>query len=156
MTTTCLRICNVCQLRLEPTLVLEVGTSRSYLRRESMADVLALSLEEAKCRQWVEKSCKWLHELRETVESRVVAVGKVLRDQHGEWILEYNRHSGKCSVFDAELWGILDDLTLLQNPHCDRVSIQTDSMEAIWAIQKSFFKTNVSAFDECRPIDART
>ncbi|MFQ6658986.1 hypothetical protein Gotur_028052 [Gossypium turneri] len=141
MTTTCLRICNVCQLRLEPTLVLEVGTSRSYLRRESMADVLALSLGLGPYF---------------FVESRVVAVGRVLRDQHGEWILEYNRRSGKCSVFDAELWGILDDLTLLQNPHCDRLSIQTDSIEAIWAIQKSFFKTNLSAFDERRPIDART
>ncbi|MBA0854388.1 hypothetical protein Goshw_029875, partial [Gossypium schwendimanii] len=29
----------------------------------------------------------------------------------GLWIAGYNRYLGFCSVFDAELWGILDGLT---------------------------------------------
>ncbi|MBA0741926.1 hypothetical protein Gogos_015044 [Gossypium gossypioides] len=44
---------------------------------------------------------------------------------------------GKYSIFDAELWGILDGLSLLQENQCDKVLIQTDSLEAIEVIQVS-------------------
>ncbi|MBA0681651.1 hypothetical protein Goari_023437, partial [Gossypium aridum] len=34
-----------------------------------------------------------------------------------------------CSVFDVELWGILDGLTLLQDRDLNKILIQTDNLE---------------------------
>ncbi|MBA0734684.1 hypothetical protein Gogos_018582, partial [Gossypium gossypioides] len=34
--------------------------------------------------------------------------GGVLRDQNGDWVLGFNRRIRICSVFEVELWGILD------------------------------------------------
>ncbi|MBA0750940.1 hypothetical protein Gogos_002316, partial [Gossypium gossypioides] len=36
---------------------------------------------------------------------------------------------GKCSVFVAELWGILDGLLLLQKQGYDEIVIQSDNLE---------------------------
>ncbi|MBA0681748.1 hypothetical protein Goari_023527 [Gossypium aridum] len=33
--------------------------------------------------------------------------GGIISDQHKNWILVFNRRSGQCSVFNAELWGNL-------------------------------------------------
>ncbi|MBA0847739.1 hypothetical protein Goshw_022411 [Gossypium schwendimanii] len=38
---------------------------------------------------------------------------EIIRDEKGKWILGYNLFLGKCSVFVAELWSILDGLLLL-------------------------------------------
>ncbi|MFQ6642034.1 hypothetical protein Gotur_014917 [Gossypium turneri] len=38
----------------------------------------------------------------------------VVRDGTGDWVIGYNRFLGNCSVFDAELLGILDGLKLIQ------------------------------------------
>ncbi|MBA0601539.1 hypothetical protein Gorai_004713, partial [Gossypium raimondii] len=42
------------------------------------------------------------------------AAGGVIQDNMGKWILRYNRFLEKCSVFTAELYGLLDSLTQLQ------------------------------------------
>ncbi|MBA0675013.1 hypothetical protein Goari_016580, partial [Gossypium aridum] len=42
------------------------------------------------------------------------AAGGVVRDANGDWIFGYNRCLGKCSIFNAELWGILEGLRLIQ------------------------------------------
>ncbi|MBA0579487.1 hypothetical protein Gorai_021741, partial [Gossypium raimondii] len=43
--------------------------------------------------------------------------------------------AGKCSILDVELWGILYDLSLMQEKQGIEVLIQTNSLEAIEAIQ---------------------
>ncbi|MBA0686867.1 hypothetical protein Goari_014442 [Gossypium aridum] len=48
------------------------------------------------------------------LDSRLGGARGVLQNEAGEWIIGYNRHVGKWLVFDAELWGILDGLGLLQ------------------------------------------
>ncbi|KAG8500258.1 hypothetical protein CXB51_003628 [Gossypium anomalum] len=48
-----------------------------------------------------------------------------------------NRNLGKCSIFDVELWSILDGLTLVQNRSYDGVEIQSDNVKAVKAIQDS-------------------
>ncbi|MBA0803251.1 hypothetical protein Gohar_013488, partial [Gossypium harknessii] len=48
------------------------------------------------------------------LDSRSGGARGALRNEAGEWIIGYNRHVGKWLVFDAELWGILDGLGLLQ------------------------------------------
>ncbi|MBA0557248.1 hypothetical protein Golob_014326 [Gossypium lobatum] len=51
--------------------------------------------------------------------------------------MRYNRHLGNCSILDAELWGILDGLTLIHDRQYASVMIQTDNLEAVRIIQDS-------------------
>ncbi|KAK5836243.1 hypothetical protein PVK06_012017 [Gossypium arboreum] len=55
-------------------------------------------------------------------------------DRNVGWIFGFSRYLGMCSTFDAELWGILDGLYLIQERGYENVLIQTDSLEAINAI----------------------
>ncbi|MBA0753672.1 hypothetical protein Gogos_021161 [Gossypium gossypioides] len=79
------------------------------------------------------------------MDSRAAVVGGVLRDKNGEWILGYNKYLGNCSILDAELWGILDGLKLIQRRGDAKVVIQSDSFEAVKAIHGSALKTSHSA-----------
>ncbi|KAH1064622.1 hypothetical protein J1N35_029609 [Gossypium stocksii] len=67
----------------------------------------------------------------------MAASGGVLRDRHGDWILGFNNSLGHCSVFNAELWGVLDGLMIIQSRNCDGVVIRSDSQEALKAIDDS-------------------
>ncbi|MBA0552760.1 hypothetical protein Golob_023539 [Gossypium lobatum] len=49
-----------------------------------------------------------------------------VEDQNGQWILGFNRMLGLYSIFNAELWGILNGLIVLHNKRSDKVSIHTD------------------------------
>ncbi|MBA0747117.1 hypothetical protein Gogos_009578, partial [Gossypium gossypioides] len=50
-------------------------------------------------------------------------------DGTGDWVIGYNRFLGNCSTFDAELWGILDGLKLIQCRGHSSVVIHFDSLE---------------------------
>ncbi|MFQ6623298.1 hypothetical protein Gotur_002325 [Gossypium turneri] len=71
--------------------------------------------------------------------------GGVLKDHHGQWILGFNRRLGWCFVFNAEIWGILHGLIILQNKKWDKVSIRTGSMEVIQSIKETFTRPSHSA-----------
>ncbi|KAK5772008.1 hypothetical protein PVK06_048267 [Gossypium arboreum] len=68
------------------------------------------------------------------IASKNVARGAI-RNVNREWIMGYNRNLGKCSIFDAELWGKLDGLILIQNMSYDGVKILSDNLEVVKAIQ---------------------
>ncbi|MBA0698053.1 hypothetical protein Goari_021562, partial [Gossypium aridum] len=73
------------------------------------------------------------------------ATGGVIRDNMGKWILGYNRFLEKCSVFTAELYGLLDGLTLLQKQGYDRVLIQLDNLEMVKTIcDRKLDRSNIS------------
>ncbi|MBA0701430.1 hypothetical protein Goari_005495 [Gossypium aridum] len=57
-------------------------------------------------------------------------------DNSGQWILGYNRFLGSCSVFEAELWGILDGLSILIDRGYKEVQIRTNSIEMASAIHE--------------------
>ncbi|MBA0878438.1 hypothetical protein Goshw_000096, partial [Gossypium schwendimanii] len=44
----------------------------------------------------------------------------VLKDDWGKWILGFNRRLGRGTIFEAELWGMLDGLSLLKGRHRGR------------------------------------
>ncbi|MBA0609918.1 hypothetical protein Godav_010843, partial [Gossypium davidsonii] len=48
-------------------------------------------------------------------------------------------------IFNAELWGIIDGLVLIQNRHYDDVLIQTNNLEMIKAIQDFSLSSSNSA-----------
>lgn len=60
--------------------------------------------------------------------------GCVARDINGQWLFGFNRYLRKCSIFDAELWGILEGLKLIQKRGHDRVIILSDNLDVIRAI----------------------
>ncbi|MBA0853062.1 hypothetical protein Goshw_012969 [Gossypium schwendimanii] len=45
--------------------------------------------------------------------------GGLLRDQNRDWVLGYNYYLGKCAVFEAKLWGILDGMLILLSKGCN-------------------------------------
>ncbi|KAK5819060.1 hypothetical protein PVK06_024017 [Gossypium arboreum] len=69
--------------------------------------------------------------------SRNTAAREVVRDANGNWIFGYNLYLGKCFIFNAELWGILERLRLIQRRDHDEIIIQFDSMEVVKAILDS-------------------
>ncbi|MBA0841108.1 hypothetical protein Goarm_003622 [Gossypium armourianum] len=71
------------------------------------------------------------------LESKNAAAGGVVHDANGDWIFGYNHRLGKCSIFNAELMGILEGLRLIQRRGHDEVIIQSDSLEAVKAILES-------------------
>ncbi|MBA0781641.1 hypothetical protein Gotri_002546 [Gossypium trilobum] len=69
------------------------------------------------------------------LEDDSVAAREVVRDRNRECIIGYKRFLGRCSVFEAELWGLLDGLNILIDRGLDNVMIQTDSLEVVGGIQ---------------------
>ncbi|KAG8479279.1 hypothetical protein CXB51_029927 [Gossypium anomalum] len=49
--------------------------------------------------------------------SRASASG-LLRDSNGDWLFGFCRNIGCCSAYEAELWGIIDWLTLAWQRGC--------------------------------------
>ncbi|MBA0849375.1 hypothetical protein Goshw_015210 [Gossypium schwendimanii] len=70
-------------------------------------------------------------------DASFAAIGGIVWDRSREWLFGFNRYLGRCSMFDVEVWGILDGLTLLLNRGYENVLIQSDCLEAIKVIQES-------------------
>ncbi|KAK5811556.1 hypothetical protein PVK06_026900 [Gossypium arboreum] len=66
--------------------------------------------------------------------SGIASAGGVVRDRDGHWILGFTHYLGRCSRFEAELWGIFDGILILLNKGYKRVRIQTDNMEVVRAL----------------------
>ncbi|MBA0753031.1 hypothetical protein Gogos_021731, partial [Gossypium gossypioides] len=79
------------------------------------------------------------------VDLEDVAVGGVIRDDQGRWILGFNKRLGQYFVFNAGLWGIIDGLLLLKNRPCDKLLIRTNSTEVLQAIHEASSLTSFSA-----------
>ncbi|MBA0570789.1 hypothetical protein Golob_004398, partial [Gossypium lobatum] len=83
-------------------------------------------------------------------------------DVQAKWgiILGYNHYLGIYSVFDAELWEILDGLTLIQRRGYNNVFIHTNILEVVKALQDIYLvelslalmalkrSTDVQVFDD--------
>ncbi|MBA0568755.1 hypothetical protein Golob_006225, partial [Gossypium lobatum] len=57
---------------------------------------------------------------------------RFLRDHNGNWILGFNCRLESCSVFEVELWDILDGVALVQGMQHDRIlSVENWSIEHV-------------------------
>ncbi|MBA0868542.1 hypothetical protein Goshw_015355 [Gossypium schwendimanii] len=63
--------------------------------------------------------------------SGLSAVGGVLRNNKGEWILGYNRFLGKCFAATAELWDLLDGLFIVQKQGYNEFIIRSDNLKNV-------------------------
>ncbi|MBA0765640.1 hypothetical protein Gotri_014800, partial [Gossypium trilobum] len=78
------------------------------------------------------------------MESGDATVRRIMCGEKGDWVFGYNQFIGKCSIFYAKLWGILDGLKLIQRRDHDKVIIESDYLEVIKAIHRSVSKTSKS------------
>lgn len=62
--------------------------------------------------------------------------GGSVRDKEGNWIVGFYRFLDKCSIFDAELWGILDGLILFNKEDMIKLS----SFLIVWKQLKPFLE----------------
>ncbi|KAK8656310.1 hypothetical protein V6N13_098264 [Hibiscus sabdariffa] len=62
--------------------------------------------------------------------------GGVLRDHNGGWIRGFSKFIGKCSVVEAELWGIATGLDLAWDMGYRRVMVESDSADALRLLQR--------------------
>ncbi|MBA0874014.1 hypothetical protein Goshw_010368, partial [Gossypium schwendimanii] len=69
------------------------------------------------------------------LDEEFAAAGGYVCDHNGGWIIGFCRYLGNCTVTEAELWGILNRLNLLLERRLEKVSIQTNSIEAVNIIQ---------------------
>ncbi|KAK5845345.1 hypothetical protein PVK06_001517 [Gossypium arboreum] len=79
------------------------------------------------------------------LDSGLAAAGGVVRDKERQWIMGFHRFIGKCSVFNAELWGILEGLKLIRRLGLDHVIIHSDSLEVVESILGSISTGSNSA-----------
>ncbi|KAH1067026.1 hypothetical protein J1N35_032013 [Gossypium stocksii] len=68
------------------------------------------------------------------LDTGLATAGGVVRDKEGQWIMGFHRFLGKCSVFNAELWGILEGLKLIRRLGYDHVIIHSNSLEVVKSI----------------------
>ncbi|KAK5810916.1 hypothetical protein PVK06_026233 [Gossypium arboreum] len=76
----------------------------------------------------------WVHLFTDGAVDRgfgATFVDGVLQDQNRDWILGYNHFIGKCTIFEAKLWGILDGMLILLSKGYNGVMIHTDNLEVV-------------------------
>ncbi|MBA0702873.1 hypothetical protein Goari_026982, partial [Gossypium aridum] len=80
----------------------------------------------------------WVHLFTDGVvanDNGHASAGGVIRYHHGNWILGFTHYLGRCSVFEVELWGILDRFLVLLNRGFKRVIVQFDNLEVVKVLQ---------------------
>ncbi|XP_017632737.1 uncharacterized protein LOC108475276 [Gossypium arboreum] len=77
--------------------------------------------------------------------SRRATARGVVRDSTSNWVMGYNQFLGNCSIFDVELWGILDGLKLIQRRGHNNEIIHSDSLELVKVIHENVSKSSTSA-----------
>lgn len=97
---------------------------------EVLIDCLEHSFEAQTGGEWLFLDTNGAVEL----DSGYTIAGGVAWDKHGDWVVGYHWHLGKCSIFYAELWGIFERLKLIQRKGHDQVIIQFDNLKVVKTI----------------------
>ncbi|KAL4281612.1 hypothetical protein GQ457_03G016410 [Hibiscus cannabinus] len=64
------------------------------------------------------------------------ASGGVIRNHQGGWITGFSKFIGKCSILEAELWGIARGLEVAWDMDCCNVVVESDCVDALKAITR--------------------
>ncbi|OMO65780.1 reverse transcriptase [Corchorus capsularis] len=70
------------------------------------------------------------------------AVGGVVRGSCGEWLLGFSQSVGECSIDLAELWGILQGLSLAWSRGFNDIVVESDSATSVDMIKKGVNKNH--------------
>lgn len=63
--------------------------------------------------------------------------GGVIRDENGSWMRGFSARVGRCSVLEAELWGVLHGLQAAWDLGCRKVVLEIDSAKAVKCITEN-------------------
>ncbi|KAI8032268.1 Protein TITANIA [Camellia lanceoleosa] len=74
--------------------------------------------------------------------NRQAACGGLIRSTQGDWITSFMHHVGCSSILVEELWAICQGLHMTWAHEHRSVIIETDSAEAIYAIQQNLIQKN--------------
>ncbi|MBA0784433.1 hypothetical protein Gotri_026702, partial [Gossypium trilobum] len=75
-------------------------------------------------REWITSNLQKHQTISLVGEEGFIAVGGLVQDQNSRWIMRFGRYLGNCTVTEAELWGIMDDLKLILDRRFERILIQ--------------------------------
>ncbi|KAE8679315.1 hypothetical protein F3Y22_tig00111402pilonHSYRG01195 [Hibiscus syriacus] len=70
------------------------------------------------------------------IETGETTCGGAVRDPNERWIIGYSKAIGRCSVLDAELWGVVVGLEVAWNLGLRDVMIETDNKDVIQLLQQ--------------------
>lgn len=62
-------------------------------------------------------------------DTEKAATGGIIGDMDGNWLLSFNHYLGNCTPFEAELWGIMDEIFIMLKNGYKRATIQTNNLE---------------------------
>ncbi|KAK8630158.1 hypothetical protein V6N13_078964 [Hibiscus sabdariffa] len=88
---------------------------------------------------WIPPEDGWLKlnadGARASLDGRA-SCGGVLRDHNGSWIRGFSKFIGRCSVVEAELWGIAVGMELAWSMGCRQLIVELDSSDALRMLQQ--------------------
>ncbi|KAG8490243.1 hypothetical protein CXB51_015601 [Gossypium anomalum] len=73
-------------------------------------------------------------------DSRYADIRGVARDHDRNWIVGYSHFLGVCSLFEAEVWAILNGILILLNKRYRKISILTDNLEVAQVLSASILE----------------
>ncbi|CAL0327373.1 unnamed protein product [Lupinus luteus] len=77
-----------------------------------------------------------------SAQRKIAACGGVVRDHNGNFLFAFSKHLGNCTVMQAELWGILYGLKLVQQRGFRKTSTETDSSSSVQLISSGCPQTH--------------
>lgn len=89
--------------------------------------------------------------------SGIYTAGGLIRNHNGSWVKGFVRSIGQSSIFQAELWGILEGLHLALNMGIDNVIIEADSLAAVNSLKNPVHESHPSwaLISNCKDIMSR-
>ncbi|KAK8563605.1 hypothetical protein V6N12_035750 [Hibiscus sabdariffa] len=89
------------------------------------------------------------------------AIGGIIRDEHGVWVVGFTRPVGRCSILVVELWALHDMLARAWSFGFRRIVVETDKLEVVETfpnpleslIARIDFDKNSPLFDSLVPRD---
>ena len=80
--------------------------------------------------------------------------GGVVRDENGNWVIDFSRRLGNASSFLAELWALRDGLLLCQQLNSPKIIVEMDAKSLVDAFNNpSYTNTVISPlFEDCKQL----
>ncbi|KAG8486316.1 hypothetical protein CXB51_019654 [Gossypium anomalum] len=89
----------------------------------------------------------WIHLFTDgavKLDACFAASGVMACKQEEEWIVGFNCYLGLCTVFNVELWGVLDGITLIHERGYQKVVIHTKNLKVVKVIQDAYLTDSFS------------
>ncbi|KAK8565298.1 hypothetical protein V6N12_058864 [Hibiscus sabdariffa] len=66
-----------------------------------------------------------------TRKSGLAACGGMVRNEDGDWLIGFSKRIGICSILEAELWGLYEDLNAAWSINIRGLLVELDCLETV-------------------------